>query len=201
MSLWNKLPESIGFNDIDAFCLQKHKEGPLLDYKAEIPNELERLVSAFANTNGGLIVLGVAADPNTNEPIWPPPANSRGLPEARGIEERIVSICRDNIIPPILPQISPIIPNPHLPGHVLAVVRVDQSLQAPHAVNDGRRIYERTGSLTNPIDFAHIDRIQHLLARRQHIEADREVSIQRAIDRTIHQLSGRRLHFVQPTGP
>jgi hypothetical protein len=200
MSLWNKVAESITFADIDSFCLQKHKEGPRLDYKADVPNDLQKLVSAFANTNGGLIILGVDSDPSTNEPIWPPLPKSRGLPEGKGIEERIVAICRDNILPPLVPHISPIVPNAHLPKHVLVVMRVDESPEAPHAVNEGRRIYERTGSLSHPIDFAHIDRIQHLLDRRQRVETNREASIQSAVNRTIHQLSGRQLHYVQPMG-
>jgi hypothetical protein len=115
-------------------------------------------------------------------------------------KERIVAICRDNIYRPVLPQVSPVIDNPHLPGHKLVVVRVDESRDAPHAVNDGRHIYERTGSQGKPYDFAHIDHIEHLLRRRQKVEEEREASIERAIERATHQLVGRRLHHVQPMG-
>jgi hypothetical protein len=200
MSLWNKPVEAITFEDIDAFLRQRHKEGPRLDYKADLPKELAKLVAAFANTNGGTIVLGVAADTKTNEPVWPSAPGSPGLKSEAGIEERIVAICQDNMHPPLVPQVSRVINNPHLPGHVLVVVRVDESPEAPHSVNGGRHIYERTGSQGKPYDFAHIDRIAHLLRRRQRIEGEREAIIERAIDRASHQLVGRQVHYIQPPG-
>jgi hypothetical protein len=200
MSLWSKAVDSLTSEDIDAFLSQGHKEGPRLDYKADIPNDLPKVVAAFANTMGGFIILGVSADPKTNVPVWPPISGSRAMPEAAGIEEKIVATCRDNIYPPLLPQVSRIIANRYLPGHVLAVVRVDESPEAPHAVNGGRHIYERTGNQGKPIDFAHIDRIRHLLSRRRRLDEERERSIQQAIERTVNQLGGRRLHLVQPPG-
>src|SRR5438270_1286900 len=138
MSLWYKEVESITFSDIEAFCSQDIAEGTRLDYKAQIPGELEKVVAAFANTLGGLILLGVEADRKTNKPVWP----LKGMPNAAGIEERITAICRDNIYPPVRPLISGIIENPHATGTALAVIRVDESPEAPHAVKG--LIYERT---------------------------------------------------------
>ncbi len=108
MSLWHKPMELVTFEDIEDFCQQGHAEGLALDYKAEIPSKLHKLVAAFANSLGGLIVFGIEADKVTNKPVWPP----KGMKRTPGIEERITAMCRDNIYPPVRPQISTIIDNP-----------------------------------------------------------------------------------------
>jgi hypothetical protein len=180
MSLWYKEIDQITFDDVDAFCQLRQREGIRLDYKLDVPKDLEKLVASFANTLGGLILLGVDADRKTNEPVWPP---TKGMPTKNGIEEQIVAICRDNIYPPVRPQISSILDNRYLGGHVLVVVRVDESAEAPHAINNGRRVYERTGNQNRPIDLAQIDRIERLLGRRQKIEQQREFFVQSAIKR------------------
>jgi hypothetical protein len=198
MSLWNKPIDTITLRDVEDFCDQGQPEGPRLDYKADVPKDLAKVVAAFANTTGGLIVLGVAADPKTNTPAWPTPQGGRGLPFTKGIEERLVAICQDNITPPVLPEVSRVFENPHLLGHALAVVRVGVSPEAPHAVVG--YVYERTGSQGRPYDFAKIDRIEHLLGRRRGLEETREASIRTQIDRALHQLQGRRLHYIQPRG-
>jgi hypothetical protein len=184
VSLWYKQIDRITLEDVEAFCRQRHREGLRLDYKREIPRDLNNLVAAFANTSGGLILLGVAADATTNEPVWPP----HGMPADPGIEERITSICQDSIYPPLRPQISPILANPHAADTVLAVVRVDESPESPHGVDQGTRIYIRTGSQNRPCHLAHIDRIQHLLNRRQNIEEQREAFIVQAITRARRKL-------------
>jgi hypothetical protein len=180
MSLWHKPMDAITFADVDAFCQTMQTEGMRLDYKLDRPKDLAKLVAAFANTNGGLILLGVEADPTTNKPIWPP---LKGMLSQKGVEEAVISIARDAIYPPATVQVSPVLENSHLPGHVVVVVRVDESREAPHAVDDGRKVYERTGSTTKPYDFACIDRIRHLLERREKIEEHREAIRREAIAR------------------
>jgi hypothetical protein len=194
MSLWHKPVELVTFDDIEAFCLQGHAEGPRLDYKAEIPAKLHKLVAAFANSLGGLVVFGIEGDKVTNKPVWPP----KGMKKAPGIEERITAICRDNIYPPVRPQISTIIDNPHDPGTVLAVIRVDESPEAPHAV-DGF-IYERTGSQGDRFDYAKIDRISYLLQRRGRIEEQRRDLVALDLKRAAHQLVEVRLRLGEKAG-
>ena len=62
MSLWYKQLDTIAYADIDAFCTRNIPEGLRLDYKREMPTDLAKLVAAFANTLGGLIILGVEAE-------------------------------------------------------------------------------------------------------------------------------------------
>jgi hypothetical protein len=182
MNLWYKPIEEIDFNDLNTFLNTGHREGIRLDYKADIPKDLAKLANAFVNTLGGLLVLGVDADPKTNAPVWPPVGVGRGLPAKNGISEQIRQICQENNYPPVMPAVGPVLPNPHNPDHVLVPVRFDPSPYAPHTTADGRHVYERTGDLNKPqhYDHAHIDSIKRLLERRAGMERDREVLIETA---------------------
>ena len=183
MSLWYKQIDAITYGDVDQFCAAKIPEGLRLDYKREMPKDLAKIVAAFANTLGGLIVLGVDADKTTNMPIWP---TTTGMEKEAGLE-RITAICRDNIYPPVRPQISPIIDNPHVAGAALAVLRVNESPEAPHAVKG--LVYERTGSQGTPYQHSHIDRIGHLLGRHNQIEEQRLVLVSDELKRATRQLA------------
>jgi hypothetical protein len=182
--MWGLQLESLTFEQLDEFLSTRQPEGHRLDYKAEVPNDLAKIIAAFANTLGGLIVLGVDENPKTTEPIWPP-ASGRGMPSTRGLREKITQIARDAIYHPVSVRISPVIENKHLPGHSLLVVRVDQSLEMPHAV-DGRRkiyVYERDGSTSQPYSLAEVDRIAAMLDRRRAIEAVRDRMLNDEIER------------------
>jgi hypothetical protein len=184
MSLWYKPIEQITFEDIEAFCQQGQAEGLRLDYKVDIPDKLPNVVAAFANSQGGLILFGIEADRISNKPIWPP----KGMKRTSGIDERITAMCRDGTYPPLRPQISNIIDNPHDENTVLCVVRVDESPEAPHAV-DGY-IYERTGSQGDRIYYAKIDSVSRLLNRRGRIEEERREFVAVELKRATHQLAG-----------
>ncbi len=98
MSLWNKPASELTFADLDAFLCAKFEEGHRLDYKLTFPSDLGKTIAAFANTLGGVIILGVDGDKVTNEPIWPPIA---GMPSVPGIADRIIQIATEAIYPPV----------------------------------------------------------------------------------------------------
>ena len=54
--------------------------------------------------------------------------------------------------------------------NVVVIIRVDESPQAPHAIQNSTRVYVRTGSIThrmmNP-QLSEIDRIEYMLKRRE----------------------------------
>jgi hypothetical protein len=182
MSLWQKPMSEITFEDIDAFCSAKHREGTRYDYKLRFPSKLEKTIAAFANTLGGLILIGIDSDRTTNTPIWPA---MTGLPSEAGLEERVYQKATEAIYPPVRVTASPVIENPNLPGNVIIVIRVDESKDAPHAVDDGRKVfvYERSENKTDPIQLAKVDRIEHLLNRRRAIEGQRDASRSAAMER------------------
>jgi schlafen family protein len=187
MTLYNKSLDQITFDDVAAFCQQRHKEGPRLDYKRDFNDDHAKLICSFANTLGGTIILGVGGNAN-NEPIWPP----HGLTTYAGLEDRIIQVATDAIYPPVRPHIGPLLIDPS--GTVrLMVVRIDGSPEAPHAIDNGRRVlvYEREGSVNRPHSLAHIDRIKYLLDRRSKYEQTREAYVRSAIDRGKRYLDAR----------
>jgi hypothetical protein len=197
MSLWHRPVGEITFENVDAFLREGLPEDIRLDYKVDIsepppakgphPAGLEKLIAAFANTLGGLIILGVDADKKDNKPIWPP--QGKGMPLASGIPDRVVQIVQANVYPTVPIQMSPVLENRHLPGHSVMVLRVDESPEAPHTINNGRRVYERVQGQNDFCDFADIGRIQHLLDRRADSEARRETNITSELERSMRQLS------------
>jgi len=174
MSLWSKPLSQVAFEDVDDFCRSMQAEGVRLEYKGiEIPSDLSKVICAFANTLGGLIVLGVVADKTTNLPIWPP---QEGLPQAPGLSERVAQLAHEAVYPPVAVDVSDTISNQLLPGHVILIVRVPESRLAPHAVEGNRKvyIYERTASRNRPYALADIGHIERLLARRQRFTDERD---------------------------
>lgn len=178
-SLWHKPVANITFSDVEEFCQQAFSEGPRLDYKRAIDDSLNKSVCAFANTLGGLIIFGVDADKVSNQPKWPP----IGISRAQWSADRITQICTDGIYPPVLPTISEALDNPHAPGTVVAVMRVDQSATSPHAIDQGTKVLVRVNDIGKRFDFAEVDRIAHYLKRRDQFVAAREQAIENNIER------------------
>lgn len=179
MSLWSKPISDIEYSDVESFCKLEIPEGLQLDYKRELPGNLAKLVAAFANTRGGLILLGVEANTTTNKPSWP----CDGMESRAGLSEQIMQVCRDNIYPPILPEISTPLANPSDANKIFIVVRVDESVSAPHSMRNGTEVYTRTGDTNHPIDLMNIDRISLLLDRRRQPVLKRESLIDRHLKR------------------
>ena len=189
MSLWSKNLSEVTFADVNAFCQTMQPEGARLDYKGiSFPNDLAKTIAAFANTLGGLIILGVDADKIKNMPIWPP---SQGLPTDAGYSERIGSLAQQAIYPPVRVEVSNVITNEHVAGTCVVVIRVNQSREAPHAVEKRRKIYvyERTENTSEPHELADVARIEQLLARRQRIVDQREAELQTNLARGKKQMT------------
>ena len=183
MSLWHKPASEITFADIDAFCQSMQPEGARLDYKGiAFPKDLAKTIAAFANTMGGLIILGVDADKITNQPLWPP---TQGYPTEAGLAERVVQIAQDSIYPPVRVAVSNVIANDHLAGTVLLVIRIHESREAPHAVEKNRKVYvyERTENKNDPYELADMERIERLLRRRNVLTDARETELQQNLKR------------------
>ena len=188
MSLWNKPLSGVTYDDLDAFCRLGLPEGMQLDYKQEVTSKLANLVCAYANTRGGLLLLGVDSDKSTNKPVWP----SEGMERNVGYSEQITQICRDNIYPPVLPEISQLLDTPAGSDRVFLVVRIAESIQAPHSMRNSNKVYVRTGDVNSPFKLADVERIKVLLDRRANLENHREYLLTRYLTRMKHRL---------PTGP
>src|SRR5262249_3618159 len=79
-----------------------------------------------------------------------------------------------------------VFPLPTDRNRVLAVVKVGESVEAPHAIENSTRVWVRTASMTERYDLADIDKIEYLLTRRREPERRREELIQRAAKRSFY---------------
>lgn len=169
-SLFTKPFSEIEFDDIEAFC-EKWPEGVRVEYKRQIPNTIPKSVSSFANTLGGILIFGVETNEN-NKAILP----IEGMPSDRGMQERIEESAFTGIYPPVTPEVK-VCDVPDKNGNVVVLVRVNESPEAPHAIQNKTKVYLRVGSTTQPAD---IDRIEYMLKRR---EKPQEIS-----DRILHEI-------------
>ena len=150
----------IEFDDIKAFC-EEWTEGIRVEYKQEIPNTIPKIVSSFANTLGGILIFGVETNDN-NEAKFP----IEGMPKKNGFEETINDATFNGIYPPVTPEVK-VYDVPDKPGNVVVLVRVNESPEAPHAIQNETKVYIRVGSTTQPTKLADIDRIQYMLKRER----------------------------------
>ena len=105
--------------------------------------------------------MGVKTDEN-NRAIPP----IEGMEKQRGIEERITASSLRGIYPAVFPEVK-VIDVPSKSNKVVVVVKIHESIEAPHAIQNSTRIYIRTGSQSQPYELAEIDRIEYMLKRRQ----------------------------------
>ncbi len=177
--MFNLALKDIKLTDIEAFC-REYAEGIRVEYKRELNREIAKTVAAFANTMGGIWVIGVETDPATHMPKFP--LAGIDAPTTAGIKDRIINSCVSGIYPAIVPEAA-VVPLSNL-DRSICVVRVEESLQAPHAIENSTRVYIRTGSQSNPTDFSEIDRIAYFLERRKNAESRRDALLTRAMERS-----------------
>ncbi len=158
--MFNLSKEEITFEVVQAFC-REWQEGVRVEYKQEITKDIPKIVSSFANTQGGVFIIGVKANQTDNEVQFP----IEGIPKTPGLEERIVQSAIMGIYPSVMPEVILVdVPDS---DNVVIVVRVDESIQAPHAIQNSAKVYIRTGSVTQPYELSDIDRIEYMFKRRE----------------------------------
>ena len=180
--MFTKPIDEITFEDVESFC-QQWAEGVHVEYKSdieEVKGTIPKIVSSFANTYGGILLIGVEADQKNNTVSSIP-----GIPQRNGIEEQIQQSALTGIYPGVIPEIKLVdVPNS---GNVVVVVRVDESVQAPHAIKEVTQVYIRVGSITQPYEYklAEMDRIAYMFKRRE----DSQVVARQILDRIEERIS------------
>ena len=184
--MFTKPIDEITFEDVKTFC-QEWAEGVRVEYKHEIKvnTHIPKIVSSFANTHGGIFLIGVEADKTTNMPIFP----ISGIPNRRGIEEQIQQSTEMSINPPVRPEVKVV----NIPGgaNVVVVIRVtESSLLAPHAIEDSTKVYFRVGSVSQPYELklANMELIAHMFKRRENSQLIGEQILQRINERARHNM-------------
>ena len=157
--MFTKPADEINFSDIETFC-GEYSEGVRVEYKREIKH-IPKIVSSFANTQGGILLIGAETDIN-NKVVFP----IQGIPNNGGIQEQIQQSALTGIYPPVMPEVI-ICDVPGPTKNVVVIVRAHESQQAPHGIQNSNQVYIRAGSITQPYKLADIDRIEYLLKRRE----------------------------------
>ena len=178
--MFNTPLAQVNFDQIIRFC-ETFPEGVRVEYKRQ-PADIPKVISSFANTAGGIWVIGVETDPATNMARFP----LIGMPRAPGVEEQIVQSAHTGIYPAFTPDVR-VFEVPGESDRIVVVVKVLESIEAPHAIENSTRVYIRVASITPPYDLAEIDRIEYFLKRRQEPERRREELINQAATKSPHQ--------------
>lgn len=156
--LFSKNMDDIKFSDIEEFCAldspeeQRPREGLRIDFKSSFPDDLPKFMVAFANTSGGIIVLGV----DENQGI---PQSIVGISLGKAdIKTRITGIAYSAINPPLTPEVGLArLPNDDSKG--IVVIRIQESQYPPHMVERGSEnsIYIRVNDECRKVDLRTIE--------------------------------------------
>lgn len=173
--LYDQPIADISWVHIQEFCKLRLPESSSLDYKQELPSDLDKTIAAMANTLGGIIIIGVATD-KQERPICPAP----GIEAQPRLEHRIIQIATDAIQPPVLVEIQ--LCHDASEEHALIVIRVPVS-RLGHAIRSNTQIYIRTGLRNKPNALADVTSIRWLLDHRSALEARRQLILEMAATR------------------
>ncbi len=131
--------------------LLKRTESKTLEFKRDLssPNGVLRTIVAFANTAGGVLLLGVE---DTTR-------NVRGVEEPLAIEERLANLISDNILPRLIPDIEVL---PWRRTHVLAIQVHPSSVRPHYLKSTGLEggAYVRVDSTNRRVDRELIDELR-----------------------------------------
>jgi len=165
--------ENLTFEEIVNFCKREISEGINLDYKKELPPKgISKLISAFANTNGGLTIIGVEEDKNTGKP-----KKCEGIVN---LNDTIEKINQDiaKITPP--PPVKIFTSNKGANGNYFVLLLVSEGDKTPYYIFNDPNIWIRTGNINTPIDIANPQWAEYLFFKGKKAEAYREKLIKEA---------------------
>ena len=184
MSIFVKPINEIEFEDVKAFCDEQIEENRRLEYKRVFSSkdenkQIAKEISAFANTHGGIILVGVGEkDRKPKLPI-------DGIAYVKGLNEKVTSIALKNIYPPVFPETKVCRFGDNLEKAVV-VIRVQESDETPHTVERTTGIYVRVDSQNDP-QRAPFEEIEWLMNRREKAVENRERLLRRAEERFDNQ--------------
>jgi len=145
MLLTKPVPQ-LTYEDIEALTSSGEPESIMLDYKKMISGserdkaELAKDICAFANSQGGYLVIGV--EERHGKPVHPP-CGTEPLLERQKAEEWVEQVANSNIAQRVITDVRSIaVPNSEL---CIIVVHVPMSTRMPHMVTSQRdnRYYRR----------------------------------------------------------
>ena len=145
---------------MDLIATLKRPEGKTLEFKRDLssPRGIVRTVVAFANTAGGVLLIGVEDKTGF----------VRGVADVLAAEERLANIVADAVAPQVVPDIEVL---PWRDRHVIAA-EVFPSPRRPHRLRTEERngVYVRVGSTNRRADPALVDEMRRFANRQAYDE-------------------------------
>ncbi len=135
----------------------------MLDYKASLAigewtdtrrNELAKDICAFANSAGGIIVIGIG------ELEHKPVLLDDGVDTARVSKEAVESALMARIAPRIDSLTIKEIPNPEKPNYAYFVIGIPRSMRAPHMCTAFHRYYKRYNFECVPMEHYEVEDVR-----------------------------------------
>lgn len=167
--------------DLQELLTDQAVENLRLEFKREIATKDETLkkLSAFANTIGGLVVIGAQAGGDGRITALP------GVELKSGYKQTIVQWCFEGASPPIDVEVSDAIPIPGGADRVCYVIGVRESDLGPHFLNGRKGVYVRSNEFSSRFEpqLANENELRHLLHRRQLVRDRRTELLRRSRER------------------
>jgi schlafen family protein len=161
--LFPKTLAEITSADVRHFAL-RFSEGLRVEYKSAMTDSVRQkipaIISSFANSYGGVLVIGIT----TSQGAAVEPVEGYTTPDREELSLSIQNSCIENVNPPLFPRTRQIPSD--ISGKSFLVVEMDASAEAPHAIENSRKVYVRTGDSSRSYDIADIDVIARLIQRR-----------------------------------
>jgi hypothetical protein len=175
--------EHLELSEIVSFLETGVREGVALEFKKDFPNHLEKTLASFANTYGGFLLIGVD-ETSTGAAALP----IVGVELRPGLRERVLQKALEAVYPPLLPEVCvyefPSGNGVAEPDRALVVVRIIESDEAPHAVDNRTVVYLRNDNVsTRFVRTASLAEIEWLRNRRAASRELKEMLFRKAAER------------------
>lgn len=155
--LRGKLVGQLTTKDVTSLIDDEIMESRTLDYKEQFTDDSRELLAdilSFANTDGGVLIYGIAEKVENGRNTGTP-ASITGLPTLNldQIRQKIENTLRDNV-EPRLPSVA--VQAVSVDGVEVLIIGVPRSLLAPHMSRRDYKFYARNDSQKFPMDVQQI---------------------------------------------
>lgn len=189
MSFFLKPTSQLTATDLLQLKQDRPVENIRLEFKSEAPQKQEILkkLSSFANTFGGILIVGAAADSSDGRL-----QDLCGVDNQPGYRQKITQWCFDAISPPLSVEVSEGILVPDSEDKYCYVIAVSESDLAPHFLNGRKGVWVRTDEFSQRYDpvLAEENEIRYLLDRRKVIRERHQSILERSRRRSEYLISG-----------
>ncbi len=140
--------ENLKWADVDLFLKQDLPESEILEYKSDFSDGVTESIASMANTQGGLILVGVAEAAKTKRPVAPAP----GVKRSHFDQGTVGNHCAAKLQPLYVP-LHGFAEFPHDLGKGVLVIKVEPGKAPIPLWEEGHGILIRVGDQNRPADL------------------------------------------------